>query len=286
MAQLKDTVINGNLHVNEDLHVNGAVTSDNEASFTAVSAGAKTSVSDGKTGIFLSGNGNMCVHAATYPYFNFGTGTDTSASGGFAYSVGVKTLLAWSNTDIAFQNSTGKQLQFKTDCFRPNANNVFYLGDSTYKWKAVYANTGTIQTSDRNKKENIEVLDERYENFFNQLQPVSYEFKGNEHDRVHIGFVAQDVEESLNNSDLTAMDFAGFCKDLRVAQASDGSDYEVLDKDGNKIYDYSLRYDEFIALNTHMIKKANEKIAAQQDEIDDLKEIIKSLKQDIDSLKK
>ena len=45
----------------------------------------------------------------------------------------------------------------------------------------------------------------------------------------------------------------------------------VTDDDGNPVYQYSLRYEEFIALNTAIIKK-------QQEEINELKKEIKEIK--------
>ena len=158
-----------------------------------------------------------------------------------------------------------------------------YLGNATYKWNAVYAATGTIQTSDRDKKKDFAEFDERYEGLFFDLKPTLYRLIDNTSNRIHSGFVAQDIEKSLEDNGLTALDFAAFCKDKakNVGQDEDGNDVETykLDEDGNQVYDYSLRYEEFIALNTHMLQKAYAKIDEQQAQIDSLQAQIDELKQ-------
>lgn len=157
------------------------------------------------------------------------------------------------------------------------------LGHSSYKWKTVYAASSTISTSDRAKKKDFAEFDEKYENLFFDLKPTLYRFIDNNSNRIHSGFIAQDVEESLEENGLTALDFAGFCKDKAIVVEKDenGEDLEInkLDEDGNQVYDYSLRYEEFIALNTHMLQKAYAKIDEQQAQIDSLQAQIDELKQ-------
>ena len=60
------------------------------------------------------------------------------------------------------------------------------------------------------------------------------------------------------------MDFAGFCKDKKqIAKVDEeGNEYyeDVLDVDGNIQYIYSLRYEEFIALNTNAIQHCMDRL--------------------------
>ena len=69
---------------------------------------------------------------------------------------------------------------------------------------------------------------------------------------------------------LTGQDFAGFCKDARI----DDNDKVVLDENGDIVYDYSLRYSEFIALNTYMIQKLQAENIELKAELQELKEMI------------
>ena len=82
--------------------------------------------------------------------------------------------------------------------------------------------------------------------------------------------MGKDVEDALHTLNLTGQDFAGFCKDLRVD--SDGN--PILDENMQCIYDYALRYSEFIALNTYMIQKLQAENQELKQELKELKEII------------
>ena len=64
------------------------------------------------------------------------------------------------------------------------------LGFSDYRWSAVYAQTGTISTSDREKKTEISYALERYDALFEKLRPASYRFKDGTSGRTHTGLIA------------------------------------------------------------------------------------------------
>ena len=87
------------------------------------------------------------------------------------------------------------------------------------------------------------------------LNPVTYKFINGTSDRLHSGFISQEVEECLNNNNLTTNDFAGFVK------------YNNNQTETEK---YGLRYEEFIALNTHMIQKLYKRIEFLEEKINSL----------------
>ena len=150
----------------------------------------------------------------------------------------------------------------------PDTDNTRNSGSSGYRWINVYATNGTINTSDRTHKKNIKELDDKYIQLFNKLIPVSFEFNYADSDRVHIGFISQDVESAMDELGISDLEFAGFCKDKQQIYNEETDTWtDILDEDGNPTYIYSLRYQEFIALNTFMIQK-------QQKEIEELKRII------------
>lgn len=144
------------------------------------------------------------------------------------------------------------------------------LGSGSRKWNQIYAANGAILTSDRKVKTDISGMTDIQQQLFDKLKPVTYKFKNGKSDRTHYGFVSQDVEASLNELGLTGKDFAGFCKDMRV----DDNGNVVLDENGQKIYDYSLRYSEFIALNTYMIQKLQAENLELREEIQTLKAMV------------
>lgn len=174
----------------------------------------------------------------------------------------------------------------------PSGDNQMSCGTSNRHWTTVYAKTGSINTSDRNKKHDIHYLgDEEYskmtalfETLFLKCRPSTYIF--NDGDRVHIGAISQDFEKIMDEIGITAQQFAGFCKDVRYDYAvynEDGtpveeSKYIVTDAAGNVVYDYALRYQEFIFLTVHMVQRlwkmveeADKKREKMELEVDDLK---------------
>lgn len=179
----------------------------------------------------------------------------------------------------------GTRVVLSTNQFRPHSDNGdnIMLGTASYKWKQLYAATSTISTSDRNLKKDIKPLTKLYKEFFMKLIPVSYLFKDGESGRTHIGFIAQDVEDAMNDLGMTSLDFAGFCKDVKMKtikkykKSMDNNinihdnemetDCEDLDENGNEQYVYSLRYEEFIALNTYAIQNLWKELEELKNEI-------------------
>lgn len=147
-------------------------------------------------------------------------------------------------------------------------DNAVNLGSGSYRWKQVFAGTSAISTSDRNLKKDIRELDENHLKFFLLLTAVSYQFIDGDSGRTHIGFIAQDVEDAMAQCGLTALDFAGFCKDTKTEvyweEDENGKKIEkerpIVDADGNPEYIYSLRYEEFIALVTYATQKLYKKV--------------------------
>lgn len=125
--------------------------------------------------------------------------------------------------------------------FCPVKDEKLRLGSPNFKWTTIYAQNGTINTSDRRQKKCIKPLQEKAKDFIMDLKPVSYKFKDG--DRTHYGLIAQDVEDTMKKLGLTEMDFAGLCKD------KNGDDYI-----------YGLRYDEFIPLCIKMLQMQEKKI--------------------------
>lgn len=131
--------------------------------------------------------------------------------------------------------------------FIPNSDNTYDCGLSNARWDDIYATNGTIQTSDRNEKENIVATDLGLA-FVNKLSPKSFKRKGK--NRTHYGFIAQDIEQIITDLGKTTTQFAPLIK-------SDVSE----EKDGSK-YSYGLRYDELLAPIVKAIQELAVKVAA------------------------
>ena len=117
--------------------------------------------------------------------------------------------------------------------FRPATDNAVTLGGPGARWSAVWAATGTIQTSDIRQKTDIEPTDLGLD-FILELAPVKYRWivGGNESGapragrRTHYGLLAQQVQVALGG-----VDFAG----------------HVLADPADPESEQGLRYDAFIA---------------------------------------
>ncbi|WP_270323684.1 tail fiber domain-containing protein, partial [[Eubacterium] hominis] len=121
---------------------------------------------------------------------------------------------------------------------------------------------GAAITSDRNLKYDFRAFDERYNDFFMNLRPTIYKYKTGTAKRDHFGYVAQEVESALYKSGLSTNDFAGVIIDKNITRTEDDTDSNLLlDKGINEMH--LLRYEEFIALNTHMIQKTIKAVDTQ-----------------------
>lgn len=143
------------------------------------------------------------------------------------------------------------------DNFIPSSNSV-WCGTTPNPFAGGYSKGGWKTTSDRRKKKDFSELlnDARYENFFKQLRPMEYRFV-DDSNGIHIGFVAQDVEEALiasgiGNDELFALEHSYFTR-YDFGSDEEWNNFLISNNGASDIY--VLCYQEFIALNTAMIQK-------------------------------
>lgn len=108
--------------------------------------------------------------------------------------------------------------------------------------------------SDRRIKHEISSLSEKYSLFFDKLCPVTYKYNNGTSDRLHTGFIAQDIQNALTLAELTTNEFAGF----------------VISHPNTEQETYALRYEEFIALNTFEIQKLKARVAELESKLESL----------------
>ena len=75
-------------------------------------------------------------------------------------------------------------------------DNLNSLGNSTHRWKTLFATNGTINTSDRRDKENIIPIPYGLETIM-KLNPVSFTWKGDADRQRKLGLIAQEMQELL-----------------------------------------------------------------------------------------
>lgn len=138
--------------------------------------------------------------------------------------------------NVTLSGATGNYSQGN---FLPSSRGAYTCGSGTYPWSVVYATTGEINTSDKEKKNSIDYDTTEYGKLFDLLKPCSFKFNDGTSDRRHIGMIAQDVEEAMAAAGISSQDFAGFVKAPRKDE-----DEKVIEGE----YDYFLRYGEFVGM--------------------------------------
>ena len=170
----------------------------------------------------------------------------------------------------------------------PSSSSV-YCGTTENPFAGGYSSGGWKTTSDRRKKKDFRKLlaDNRFERFFMLLQPMEYRLIEDD-DEMHIGFVAQDVEQAMMDCNISEDGFYGL--EHVVFSEKDFGSYEEWTKFLGKNHGandmYTLCYQEFIALNTAMIQKQQREIESIKLENTQVKGELDILKQRLERLEK
>lgn len=133
------------------------------------------------------------------------------------------------------------------DCrgdFAPNADNRYNLGAPNFVWSTIYCSTNELNGSDRNIKNSIEALPEKYVRMFDLVEPKRYKLNSGTSGRYHTGFIAQEVEAAMQKCGITSQEFAGWA----AAKRKDGSET------------YFLRYSEFIPVLWAKVREQEERL--------------------------
>jgi hypothetical protein len=97
------------------------------------------------------------------------------------------------------------------------ADNVYDWGFSSVRWDDIYATNGTIQTSDRNEKQDIEELSDAEQRVAVVAKGLMRKFRWKDkvaekgdNARTHFGIIAQDLQDAFTAEGLDAGDYAMF----------------------------------------------------------------------------
>ena len=203
------------------------------------------------------------------------------------------TQISAPNGSVCFKCKNDQTLQwyYYTDSsagtktvFSPSTTAVAKLGSTSYRWYKLYATTACSTSSDEREKSDIMSIDDYpvtysrdgsgniFEKLFDKLTPKTYTLNVENSGELHIGFIAQDIANSLEELGLSTDDVA-------LIDHNSWVDEET----GEEKDRYGLTYEEFIALNTYMIQKQKSKIEEQQVQISSLEERITKLEKLVNS---
>lgn len=134
----------------------------------------------------------------------------------------------------------------------PGADNDRKLGKAAARWSTVYAGTGTINTSDANEKQQARPLNEAEQAVAQVCKGLIRAYKFNDaveakgdNARIHIGVIAQDVEQAFIDEGLDPSMYAMFCRD--TWWEVDGQPSSEEDEGAVMRERLGIRYDELLA---------------------------------------
>lgn len=214
---------------------------------------------DGADGTFsgslsaASGSFKGSLDAATGTF----NGDISAASGVFKGAVyTVSSEGWWKMGDGVIWGLAGQTVGGDTDnwetTLKPGGVIIYSLSTKTTREKSWWDICGS--SSDMRVKNNINVLDDKFENFYNELSPVSFYFNSDYHDdkgKIRFGFIAQEVEEAARQTSIPEVAAIGHS--------------------GNPEHLYDLNKEEIIALNTWQIQKLKKEVKALKEELQQLK---------------
>lgn len=140
-------------------------------------------------------------------------------------------------------DGNSNEVQIKGDVI-PNADATYSLGSRNFVWDAIYCSTDALNGSDRNIKNSIEALPEKYVRMLELVEPKRYKLNSGTSGRYHTGFIAQEVEAAMQKCGITSQEFAGWA----AAKREDGSET------------YFLRYSEFIPILWAKVREQEERL--------------------------
>ena len=162
---------------------------------------------------------------------------DTAGSDPYAYIEGIVTV-------ARVESTPRPAVQCAVD-FIGGSNK--WLGGPRLPWAKVYCtelyDNVSSSGSSRLYKDDISILDSKYDELFDRLKPVKYKFRENyfNDNKFHTGFIMEDIGDSMKDLGIEDKEFAAYNPDY--------------DNGGG-----SLRYNEFIALTVSQVQKLKRRV--------------------------
>ena len=212
---------------------NGTIGSNSGYMLTLYNASSATGNADTLRGVIgLSSNSGGNQYSNPYIAHTSGTGIHCAYSGSSAYN----SILPCTNTGATTNNTIG-------------------LGNPSVKWTALYATNGTIQTSDRTEKQDIEELNDvetrvavAAKGLLRKYRFIDAINKKGDNARIHFGIIAQDLQAAFEAEGLDAGRYAMFCSDTWYEY--EGEPYptqEEAPEGATEVTKLGVRYSELLA---------------------------------------
>ena len=141
----------------------------------------------------------------------------------------------------AFTENTETEVDI-TQRISPGTDNAIDLGTGTLRFEDIFAANGTINTSDRNEKQQIRSLTDTEMRVAGRINTVTYKWNSaveekGDNARTHVGVIAQDVVDAFTEEGLNAFDYG--------LVGRDDLDADIMGQnDGDPNWRYNVRYAE------------------------------------------
>ena len=236
---------------------------------------------DGKYIAFHAGADSAHIGGAPFRVYHDGSFVATNATitgtiradtilqdgvkvGSNAYTT-FKDYRSGSDVGTVWQYGSGTNIQVKKDSIfmmGPNKTHTLTIGYSGGSLSGTwYGTSSQTIASDQRLKHSISVLDTSYSIFFDNIQPKAYKYNDGTSDRLHTGFIAQEIKEALDIARIDSQNFAGLV---------------IFNKDTEDEL-WALRYEEFVPLNTWQIQRCKKRITDLENTVAELKTQIQIL---------
>lgn len=179
------------------------------------------------------------------------------------------------SNNLALRTGTTTRLQLfgASGNVAPGADNTQAFGTSALRWSTMYAGTGTINTSDRNEKQQIRSIEDAVLDAWSEVRYVQFKFndavslKGCEA-RWHIGVIAQEIQEAFERHGIDAFAFGLLCLDeYELERESSEIEAHFAAGNGEEAADrgkrYSIRPDECMMLESAWMRREMERLKAR-----------------------
>ena len=215
---------------------------------SATIGGSKSVVPGDTIGMinFIADNGNMdysqSAQGARVAFIYADVYEQSTITSSGTTNIGIRGALRfYVCSDV--NNRNGKGIELIDNTLRPLDDNATGLGTAGRRYTTLYAVNGTIQTSDANKKTDIKPIDDRVLDAWGAVAFRQFRMKSDDKP-IHVGVIAQEVDEAFKSYGLDARDYGLFCDDK--------------DEDGETIL--GIRYNEALALECAYQRRVLEKL--------------------------
>lgn len=152
----------------------------------------------------------------------------------------------------------------------PMGDDKSLLGGSQRRWHQIFSNHGVVTTSDKKQKLNISSIDTNFAiRLVKFLDAHNYNLRGIEQEYLHAGYIAQEVEEFLEDENVDLKDFAALIKSPTHKEKHDT--LAVSTEQNEEEFSYGLQYEELNIYYQVVVKNLLERVEALEAELQKMK---------------